>query len=133
MLCQYFLNPDPILQKLLTSVYRNGTVCRTKVLVGQHQSHQCLSCRSMITWALAQENLSSVWFRAISAPLLFTYYINITFPDWVIVQNIILRKVIINQGAAEVIYYKISVVRLWKFCMGNPVRYNNGKYHIHTC
>ena len=27
---------------------------------------------------------------------------NITFPDWVIVQNIIQKNVIINQGAAEV-------------------------------
>ena len=30
------------------------------------------------------------------------YYINITFPDWVIVENIIPRNVIINRGAAEV-------------------------------
>ena len=30
------------------------------------------------------------------------YYINITFPDMVIVENIIPRNVIINQGAAEV-------------------------------
>ena len=30
------------------------------------------------------------------------YYINITFPDRVIVENIILRNVIINRGAAEV-------------------------------
>ena len=30
------------------------------------------------------------------------YYINITFPDWVIVKNIIPRNVIIKQGAAEV-------------------------------
>ena len=33
---------------------------------------------------------------------LITYYINITFPDWVIVENIIPRNVIINGGAAEV-------------------------------
>ena len=31
-----------------------------------------------------------------------SYYINITFPDWVIVENIIPRNVIINRGAAEV-------------------------------
>ena len=30
------------------------------------------------------------------------YYINITLPDWVIVENIIPRNVIINRGAAEV-------------------------------
>ena len=30
------------------------------------------------------------------------HYINITFPDWVIVENIIPRNVIINRGAAEV-------------------------------
>ena len=30
------------------------------------------------------------------------YYINITFPDWVIVENIIPRNVIINRGAVEV-------------------------------
>ena len=30
------------------------------------------------------------------------YYINITFPDMVIVENIIPRNVIINRGAAEV-------------------------------
>ena len=30
------------------------------------------------------------------------YYINITFPDWVIVENIIPRNVIINRGTAEV-------------------------------
>ena len=30
------------------------------------------------------------------------YYINITFPDWVIVENIIPRIVIINRGTAEV-------------------------------
>ena len=30
------------------------------------------------------------------------YYINITFPAQVIVENIILRNVIINRGAAEV-------------------------------
>ena len=30
------------------------------------------------------------------------YYINITFPDWVIVKNIIPRNVIINRGAAKV-------------------------------
>ena len=30
------------------------------------------------------------------------YYINITFPDRVIVENIIPRNVIINRGAAEV-------------------------------
>ena len=29
-------------------------------------------------------------------------YINITFPDWVIAKNIILKNVIINRGAAEV-------------------------------
>ena len=29
-------------------------------------------------------------------------HINITFPDWVIVENIIPRNVIINRGAAEV-------------------------------
>ena len=33
---------------------------------------------------------------------LITYYINITFPDWVIVENIITRNVIIIEGAAEV-------------------------------
>ena len=33
---------------------------------------------------------------------LLGYYINITFPDWVIVENIIPRNVIINRGAAEV-------------------------------
>ena len=31
-----------------------------------------------------------------------SYYINITFPDWVIVENIIPRNVIINRGADEV-------------------------------
>ena len=30
------------------------------------------------------------------------YYINITFPDWVIVENIIPRNVIIDRSAAEV-------------------------------
>ena len=30
------------------------------------------------------------------------YHINITFPAWVIVENIIPRNVIINRGAAEV-------------------------------
>ena len=30
------------------------------------------------------------------------YYINISFPDWVIVENIIPRNVIINRGAGEV-------------------------------
>ena len=30
------------------------------------------------------------------------YYINITFPDMVIVENVIPRNVIINRGAAEV-------------------------------
>ena len=30
------------------------------------------------------------------------YYINITFPDWVIVENIIPRNMIINRGVAEV-------------------------------
>ena len=30
------------------------------------------------------------------------HYINITFPAWVIVENIIPRNVIINRGAAEV-------------------------------
>ena len=30
------------------------------------------------------------------------HYINITFPAWVIVENIIPRNVIINQGAVEV-------------------------------
>ena len=30
------------------------------------------------------------------------YYIDITFPDWVIVEYIILRNVIINQGGGEV-------------------------------
>ena len=30
------------------------------------------------------------------------YYINITFPDWAIVENIIPRNVIINRVAAEV-------------------------------
>ena len=33
---------------------------------------------------------------------LIAYYINITFPDWVIVENIIPRNVIINGGAAKV-------------------------------
>ena len=33
---------------------------------------------------------------------IFRYYINITFPAGVIVENIILRNVIINRGAAEV-------------------------------
>ena len=33
------------------------------------------------------------------------YYIRITFPDWVIVENIIPRNVIINRGAAEVDNY----------------------------
>ena len=32
----------------------------------------------------------------------FSYYINITFPERVIVENIIPRNVIINRGAAEV-------------------------------
>ena len=34
-----------------------------------------------------------------------TYYINITFPARVIVENIIPRNVIINRGAAEVDYH----------------------------
>ena len=34
--------------------------------------------------------------------LIREYYINITFPDMVIVENIIPRNVIINRGAAEV-------------------------------
>ena len=33
---------------------------------------------------------------------IWPYYINITFPDMVIVENIIPRNVIINRGAAEV-------------------------------
>ena len=70
---------------------------------------------------------SNVWYNKI----------NITFPDWVIVENIIPRNMIINLGCASVdnhiprddIFayhpirecniYIISVVRLWKFCMGN--------------
>ena len=38
----------------------------------------------------------------ISHHQLRSYYINITFPDMVIVENIIPRNVIINRGAAEV-------------------------------
>ena len=34
--------------------------------------------------------------------IFWRYFINITFPDWVIVENIIPRNVIINRGAAEV-------------------------------
>ena len=34
--------------------------------------------------------------------IFFEYYINITFPDWMLVENIIQRNVIINRGAAEV-------------------------------
>ena len=34
--------------------------------------------------------------------ILFEYYINITIPNWVIVENIITRNVIINWGAAKV-------------------------------
>ena len=37
--------------------------------------------------------------------IFFQYYINITFPDWVIVENIIPRNVIIYRGAAEVDYH----------------------------
>ena len=38
----------------------------------------------------------------LKSQLLMAYYINITFPERVIVENIILRNVIINRGAAEV-------------------------------
>ena len=34
--------------------------------------------------------------------VLTLYYINITFPDWVIVENFIPRNLILNRGATEV-------------------------------
>ena len=54
------------------------------------------------------------------------YYINIAFPDWVIVLNIIPRNVIINRGAAvatgDIIKYQSFVYG--SFVWGIHMRYN---------
>ena len=41
-------------------------------------------------------------FQRLADSTVVTHYINITFPERVIVENIILRNMIINRGAAEV-------------------------------
>ena len=51
-----------------------------------------------------------------------TYHINITFPDWVIVENIMQRNVIINRGAAEV-YNHISRDDIFDYTLSGNVTF----------
>ena len=51
---------------------------------------------------IVSANQTAAELLSVVSHLLAEYYINITFPDMVIVENIIPRNVIINRGAAEV-------------------------------
>ena len=68
-------------------------------------------------WHISELN---AWLCTQIQSLTFTllYYINITFPDWGLVENIMPRNVIINRGAAEV-YNHISRDDIFDY---HPVR-----------